>query len=118
MEFYGSFSAKIHKAKASFNSQRDGILQTTQEQKGNIYKEFQFPTGWNSTCLILPPSRNLAGFNSQRDGILLSYRMNQNDMIKFQFPTGWNSTQKIFEKRFVLNEFQFPTGWNSTKIRL
>ena len=26
MEFYGSFSAKIHKAKASFNSQRDGIL--------------------------------------------------------------------------------------------
>ncbi len=56
-----------------FNSQRDGIL-----QKGGIFNgaeadEFQFPTGWNSTCVFIYYCSLIRCFNSQRDGILRSY---------------------------------------------
>ena len=74
-----------------FNSQRDGILQNS-EEKTSVDTKFQFPTGWNSTlllkififlfCVSIPngmefyPTRLATAaaylcFNSQRDGILL-----------------------------------------------
>ena len=38
---------------------------------GVPYKLFQFPTGWNSTKMVLKRTGfNLLRFNSQRDGIL------------------------------------------------
>ena len=37
--------AKLH----GFNSQRDGILRSQRRHKGDAYKLFQFPAGWNST---------------------------------------------------------------------
>mgnify|MGYP000898084215 CR=1 FL=1 len=70
MEFYGFFSGFVYSYFISFNSQRDGILQTfdfrvvtamivsipngmefyvTLALSAGIQKEFQFPTGWNST---------------------------------------------------------------------
>ena len=78
-----------------FNSQRDGILQYL-VQRHNLFGEFQFPTGWNSTghlCLCgryrrvsIPNGMEFYpkvwqrvdsdgnGFNSQRDGILHNRR--------------------------------------------
>ena len=68
MEFYQKAQAK--RSAARFNSQRDGILliylRTSKSSSG-----FQFPTGWNSTCV-----RSHNRFVS----------------CSFQFPTGWNST--------------------------
>ena len=60
----------------SFNSQRDGILLSDERLK-LYWREFQFPTGWNSTVVI-----GLIG---------LIYAV-------FQFPTGWNSTKSYFHK--------------------
>ena len=100
----------------SFNSQRDGILQSpsfrnqTHHAKVSIPNgmefytieatiktagvEFQFPTGWNSTQL----PKELWSWNAQ----------------EFQFPTGWNSTLIACDIRRRERRFQFPTGWNST----
>ena len=98
--------------------------------------EFQFPTGWNSTSIILNTKSLISGFNSQRDGILRDTRKpflywshcfnSQRDGIlpnllwrvdytsMFQFPTGWNSTNNQRQNPACRNAFQFPTGWNST----
>ena len=40
--------AKLH----GFNSQRDGILRSQRRHKGDAYKLFQFPAGWNSTAFV------------------------------------------------------------------
>ena len=53
----------------SFNSQRDGILLLLKAPR--LYtKLFQFPTGWNSTMVIISLIILRMSFNSQRDGIL------------------------------------------------
>ena len=60
-------------------------------------KEFQFPTGWNSTLHILLRQGSLLCFNSQRDGILLSSYFIYIVIFWFQFPTGWNSTVRKYQ---------------------
>ena len=93
----------------SFNSQRDGILlkfapkrhiktlvsipngmefYSTSNKVFFIAKEFQFPTGWNSTL-------------EKRKTIPIHYW--------FQFPTGWNSTLRMA----VLGLFE--TSFNSQR---
>ena len=74
-----------------FNSQRDGILQFLAKNISHL-KEFQFPTGWNSTL------------GTYQNKVVVAW---------FQFPTGWNSTN-AFPTGMGTTEFQFPTGWNST----
>ena len=59
----------------------------------NVVREFQFPTGWNSTLLK---------------------ELDKRYAPWFQFPTGWNSTIRPSTLKNALNLFQFPTGWNST----
>ena len=54
-----------------FNSQRDGILQAPSIFAFGAEREFQFPTGWNSTDHF----KAIRGCEK-----------------RFQFPTGWNST--------------------------
>ena len=102
MEFY--FLQKIVRNTifVGFNSQRDGILRY--EIAISIDpREFQFPTGWNSTKRRDQRVSNLdvsipngmefyqktyitsqydKGFNSQRDGILRAFRMYDNTMKK------------------------------------
>ena len=98
-----------------FNSQRDGILLDIAPLLLRCLGAFQFPTGWNSTMMMIKEKRG---------------------KCEFQFPTGWNSTQRNpnrydmeykvsipngmefyqplslrYYKAFL---FQFPTGWNST----
>ena len=118
MEFY-SLPPPIWKVCTnSFNSQRDGILQTAYDDHYSVPLLFQFPTGWNSTLTFFSPrARIYRSFNSQRDGILrersetratwLNSFNSQRDGIlhcaysddlkefQFQFPTGWNSTQTL-----------------------
>ena len=99
-------------------------------------KQFQFPTGWNSTLNkskdtisagsfnsqrdgILPKSTSLTAagrgrFNSQRDGILQKFENYSLSYVWFQFPTGWNSTIVDGVSEHCQYTFQFPTGWNST----
>ena len=79
-------------SRASFNSQRDGIL---------LYSLHKLA--------VLASS-----FNSQRDGILLASISAFLVSISFQFPTGWNSTFASLSISFSRISFQFPTGWNST----
>ena len=58
-------------------------------------REFQFPTGWNSTRGELLVLSGINSFNSQRDGILpISAILYSQRKKQFQFPTGWNSTQR------------------------
>ena len=64
-------------------------------------KEFQFPTGWNSTHSTPKMVYDVYGFNSQRDGILLSYYADLYLKFGFQFPTGWNSTARILPFFYV-----------------
>ena len=113
MEFY-KFKAKCMADLKSFNSQRDGILQSSVFNSLALAKVFQFPTGWNSTqsskeCLFLyhvsipngmefylislSKLRIEESFNSQRDGILLFRNYSFFSSFSFQFPTGWNSTR-------------------------
>ena len=98
-----------------FNSQRDGILLDIAPLLLRCLGAFQFPTGWNSTMMMIKEKRG---------------------KCEFQFPTGWNSTQRNpnrydmeykvsipngmefyqplslrYYKAFL---FQLPTGWNST----
>ena len=123
----------------SFNSQRDGILLRYFRPKTSERREFQFPTGWNSTLPKLAKfSGYPVGFNSQRDGILQklskigwlvanSFNSQRDGILlravffvyrrhRFQFPTGWNSTHIFSEAGLIVDKFQFPTGWNSTLI--
>ena len=70
MEFYvDTFSSCC--VRSCFNSQRDGILRFKCAGLRYKIREFQFPTGWNST-------------HSRKEA--------QDRKGKFQFPTGWNST--------------------------
>ena len=110
-----SLFAPSLKAKTCFNSQRDGILLDIAPLLLRCLGAFQFPTGWNSTMMMIKEKRG---------------------KCEFQFPTGWNSTQRNpnrydmeykvsipngmefyqplslrYYKAFL---FQFPTGWNST----
>ena len=55
---------------ARFNSQRDGILPYHSRHKTARMKQFQFPTGWNSTHIRNSLDVMYHRFNSQRDGIL------------------------------------------------
>ena len=68
---------------------------------GKRLREFQFPTGWNSTEERASLMSINEGFNSQRDGILrfaIRYRASKD---RFQFPTGWNSTKtQIFSSSY------------------
>ena len=94
MEFYLQLAFLNPGCMGGFNSQRDGILPVFILYPHKQNRQFQFPTGWNST---------VGG-----EAIRTSKEM-------FQFPTGWNSTGSG-ESEFVLyRAFQFPTGWNSTK---
>ena len=79
----------------------------------NDAKPFQFPTGWNSTELIVRILCKDDRFNSQRDGILRGTRFSLLPCQLFQFPTGWNSTY-VCGRLMHEYVFQFPTGWNST----
>ena len=98
-----------------FNSQRDEILRvvcgikvpvlTVSIPNGmkfytlkiyikQLFRRFQFPTGWNSTFCVHISQRSPSRFNSQRDEILLFLLGVSLIMLRvFQFPTGWNSTQ-------------------------
>ena len=106
----------------------------------NHLREFQLPTGWNSTLIqhllryeifkVSTPngmefycfgSSRLASqvesFNSQRDGILLEYCSRGSI-----YPFGFNSQRDgiLHLPAFVLVSslrFQLPTGWNSTLIQ-
>ena len=92
MEFYRAERRAKSTKIASFNSQRDGILQKAImklpargvsipngmefylpicNRLDAIVELFQFPTGWNSTKIGDFISVLVNCFNSQRDGILL-----------------------------------------------
>ena len=112
MEFY-PVQILNQMTRASFNSQRDGILLfIAVTVRTNTM--FQFPTGWNSTFKISRSFMPRESFNSQRDGILLWTRELFITSAMFQFPTGWNSTQTLRGNYCKFFMFQFPTGWNST----
>ena len=66
-----SLFAPSLKAKTCFNSQRDGILLDIAPLLLRCLGAFQFPTGWNSTMMMIKEKRG---------------------KCEFQFPTGWNST--------------------------
>ena len=76
----------------SFNSQRDGILLCAiiKRRKPSV---FQFPTGWNSTCLC---------------------RLKREAHHVVSIPNGMEFYGEICRVLISLREFQFPTGWNST----
>ena len=74
--------------RASFNSQRDGILREI---------ELTAPLLWSS-------------FNSQRDGILHRWRRCLLDKLLFQFPTGWNSTRFWFLLPQIPRHVSIPNG--------
>ena len=89
------FVFSIYAHAHSFNSQRDGILQTK----------------WLSVASCND------SFNSQRDGILHGNEINKSlHLFLFQFPTGWNSTTYSSHDLDGYKVFQFPTGWNSTLL--
>ena len=58
-------------------------------------RRFQFPTGWNSTLLVIDTRKR----------------------IQVSIPNGMEFYKYIFKTLDDLREFQFPTGWNSTKKR-
>ena len=99
-----------------FNSQRDGILRCHRLCRAQTSREFQFPTGWNSTSKYAPCIFRRASFNSQRDGILRE--------IELTAPLLWSSFNSQRDgilhrwRRCLLDKllFQFPTGWNSTRF--
>ena len=134
MEFYKIQKIKFHLYQYSFNSQRDGILL---DKATNTCKPcgFQFPTGWNSTLLLLLHFRRHpvsipngmefyktlafevcknACFNSQRDGILLKEKAGSKK-INTSFNSQRDGILPIGGCRSnPPMGFQFPTGWNST----
>ena len=62
----------------------------------DLFRQFQFPTGWNSTLAFGFFCKRRACFNSQRDEILQSGVFATKVRAQFQFPTGWNSTDSSF----------------------
>ena len=113
MEFYGE-PDYLGALLASFNSQRDEILQNLLQMLLHLYLCFNSQRDGilpnmelHSPKLILVSIPNgmefyyglervwvsKNGFNSQRDGILRSeLLLSLPCQFKFQFPTGWNST--------------------------
>ena len=94
MEFYLSQLFSIRIQRASFNSQRDGILpkQISEYKNGRL----SFNSQRDGILLVVASSFKLiiSSFNSQRDGILPSEKLSTKSFKDlFQFPTGWNSTQ-------------------------
>ena len=71
MEFYAGREGALMLQEQRFNSQRDGILLRRLAYFSFKFTQFQFPTGWNSTSLLVFSSSSIC---------------------LFQFPTGWNST--------------------------
>ena len=112
MEFYGilmSGDAKL----PCFNSQRDGILLGAilySQRK----KQFQFPTGWNSTrssvervvvCGVSIPN----GMEFYKNRVTSSLALPE-----VSIPNGMEFYEKSFKNIPIIYLFQFPTGWNST----
>ena len=134
MEFYQNVLYSVL-LRRRFNSQRDGILH--RPELSNYYTfEFQFPTGWNSTCCSRLLSFSLSVsipngmefysyqifYGTRFGGVSIPNGMEFYSFAElylpaqraFQFPTGWNSTLTFQTLAFADSLFQFPTGWNST----
>ena len=113
MEFYASTASLFLAFSFCFNSQRDGILRGCGIRRGTR-RQFQFPTGWNSTQT--PPwiRAGWKSFNSQRDGILPWQCRWKNTRSRVSIPNGMEFYQNERIKNMEVKKFQFPTGWNST----
>ena len=53
---------------------------------------FQFPTGWNSTLLVIDTRRKIPVSIPNGMEFYAERRLRYLTLAKFQFPTGWNST--------------------------
>ena len=93
MEFYSLRGVRTARPIKVSIPNRMEFYPITEREKWQAFKEFQFPTGWNSTLLKMASIITHSSFNSQRDGILLLASSLCENLPVFQFPTGWNSTQ-------------------------
>ena len=83
----------------------------------NDRKEFQFPTGWNSTSYQSRETYQQSTVSIPNGMEFYQNRFFTLNIAKnaFQFPTGWNSTCETTKDDPEARPFQFPTGWNSTQ---
>ena len=106
-------------------------------QQISTVREFQFPTGWNSTKdLHVTARKPPLCFNSQRDGILQFALIADFICTTVSIPNGMEFYSSTHYGRIticsfnsqrdgilpflvlsfcILSLFQFPTGWNSTQ---
>ena len=99
---------------ASFNSQRDGILQISSkrihnEKRVSIPNGMEFYAIYDSWDEAFPHS-----FNSQRDGILLASGSSLVVLQRVSIPNGMEFYHVYESTKIKPKSFQFPTGWNST----
>ena len=93
-----------------FNSQRDGILPIPGFFSWIGMRPVSIPNGMEFYSTLLDCVSTEVGFNSQRDGILRAKSAFKFPSLSpFQFPTGWNSTE-ITQNLLFLKKVSIPNG--------
>ena len=117
MEFYGNCEyGLIFYREFQFPTGWNSTLSDPCKDRGSA---FQFPTGWNSTDVgAIIFNEICKSFNSQRDGILPITSKRRFIPTFVSIPNGMEFYTIPSALILFWSSFQFPTGWNSTRSLL